>query len=189
MVLFKRVVLGLAVLGLSGCSTLQSWLNPPPAPPCQEPVYRQFDFWIGQWDVVQEVGETASAFNEISAIVQGCALKEQYHTQSGFSGESLNWYDPQLGQWRQTWVDNAGTVLQLVGGLNVAGEMVLSGNQRRDEHGEPILDRITWTPQSDGSVVQLWQTSLDEGATWSQLFRGTYLPRTPARAEPPRQRY
>lgn len=170
---------------LSGCSVLQQWFV---AKPCQDPVYRQFDFWIGEWDVAQAEGEKPKAFNSITPIVQGCALKERYHTQSGYTGESLNWYDPQLQQWRQTWVDNAGMVLHLAGGLNAQGEMVLRGDHRRDERGEPILDRITWTPTGFGDVIQLWQTSTDDGKTWQQLFKGIYQARQ-APVFTPRQRY
>jgi hypothetical protein len=34
--------------------------------------------------------------------------------------------------------------------------------------------RIRWTPQADGSVVQQWETSDDDGANWGVVFRGVY---------------
>jgi hypothetical protein len=35
-------------------------------------------------------------------------------------------------------------------------------------------DRVTWTPNADGSVRQLWEKSADGGATWTTAFDGLY---------------
>ena len=35
--------------------------------------------------------------------------------------------------------------------------------------------RITWTPASDGSVRQLWESSSDSGRTWVVPFDGRYV--------------
>ena len=34
--------------------------------------------------------------------------------------------------------------------------------------------KVTWTPNDDGSVTQHWQVSDDAGATWSTSFLGVY---------------
>ena len=188
---FQKGFWAVAVLSLSGCALLGSGV----AEPCSSPVYRAFDFWLGEWSVQREptaaqsnAAKMPAASSEIGSIVQGCAIQERYKTDSGYSGESLNWYDPSLAKWRQTWVDNTGMVLQLAGGLNLQGQMVLSGDQRQDELGQTIQDRISWTPQLDGSVIQLWQSSADAGKTWEEVFRGRYLPR-PATQGPAKQVY
>ncbi len=36
------------------------------------------------------------------------------------------------------------------------------------------VDRITWTPNDDGTVRQHWQTSEDGGKTWKTEFDGRY---------------
>ena len=36
------------------------------------------------------------------------------------------------------------------------------------------LNRITWTPNQDGTVRQHWENSRDEGATWQTVFDGLY---------------
>lgn len=153
-------------------------------PPCQTAVYHQFDFWLGQWSVHKADQDQAIASNQISAIMQGCAIQEQYQASSGFRGESLSWYDPQQKQWRQSWSDNAGVQLELAGGLNQHGQMVLQGDQRLDELGQRMYDRITWTLQPDGHVIQLWQSSSDGGKTWHQRFRGRYMAVLPAPPSP-----
>jgi hypothetical protein len=40
-----------------------------------------------------------------------------------------------------------------------------------------LLQRITWTPEQDG-VRQHWQSSADDGATWTTVFDGHYRPRS-----------
>ncbi len=178
----RYLLLLAGLIALSGCALFQ----PKIIPPCSEAAYHQFDFWLGEWNVLRAGDESGDeAYNSITPIMQGCALQERYHTSSGYSGESLNWYDPELMQWRQTWVDVSGTVLQLSGGLNAEGQMVLSGNNRRDERDKPLLDRITWTPYEDGTVVQQWDISRDNGATWERIFSGLYEPRVPAQPAQP----
>lgn len=173
----NRLALLLMLATLGGCALFQ----PKVIPPCSDAAYRQFDFWLGEWTVLRAADESGDeAFSSISQIMQGCALQERYHTTAGYSGESLNWYDPELMQWRQTWVDVSGTVLQLSGGLNEQGQMVLSGNNRRDERDKPLIDRISWTPYDDGTVVQQWDISRDNGVTWERIFSGLYEPRRPA---------
>ena len=51
--------------------------------------------------------------------------------------------------------------------------MVMQG-KGLDSNGNVTLQRITWTPNQDGTVRQLWQQSVDKGANWQTLFDGTY---------------
>lgn len=141
--------------------------------PCDAPEYRQFDFWVGDWTVTSD--GTAAGTNSIHPVHGGCALQENWQGsgEGGISGSSFNMYDKATGKWHQTWVDSNGGLLQIDGGL-VDGSMVLSGERpSRDGSGEAI-HRITWTPNEDGTVRQLWEASKDGGATWSVLFDGLY---------------
>ena len=38
-----------------------------------------------------------------------------------------------------------------------------------------VQQRITWTPAAGGTVRQLWESSSDEGRTWTVLFDGRYV--------------
>jgi len=82
-------------------------------------------------------------------------------------------YDRPSGRWHQAWVDNSGLLLLLTGGLR-DGSMVLEGRSP-NPGGEERLDRITWTPRSDASVLQVWEQSTDGGRTWSVAFEGRYV--------------
>jgi hypothetical protein len=51
--------------------------------------------------------------------------------------------------------------------------MVMEG-ERRLADGTQTLERITWTPNADGTIRQLWQSSRDRGMRWSIVFDGLY---------------
>lgn len=143
----------------------------PAPPPCSAPEHRQFDFWIGDWEVTDPAGAPQGT-NRIEPILGGCVLKESWSGTGGSEGNSFNLYHAPTRRWHQTWVDDHGTLLLLDGGLE-DGSMVLTGTSKARDGGT-VSHRITWTPRPDGSVRQHWQTSRDDGATWSDAFDGTY---------------
>jgi hypothetical protein len=64
-----------------------------PAAPCTAPQHRQFDFWIGEWEVTGARGQRAGS-NRIERILGGCALYESWEGASGSRGHSINAWDP-----------------------------------------------------------------------------------------------
>ena len=145
-------------------------MNSALAAPCDDPQHREFDFWIGEWQVKTPDGKLAGV-NRIEREYGGCVLHERYDTRRGYSGESLNIFDAGRKVWHQTWVDSSGTLLLLEGGLK-AGRMVLEG-QTIEAGGQVTKHRITWTPDQDGSVRQLWE-STDATGKWITAFDGQY---------------
>jgi hypothetical protein len=140
------------------------------APACDAAAHRAFDFWLGEWQVRTPDGKLAGV-NRIESEYGGCVLHERYTTGRGYSGESLNIYDAGRKVWHQTWVDSSGTLLRLEGGLH-GQNMVLEG-QTVGSDGLVTRHRITWTPNADGSVRQLWE-STDAKGQWSTAFDGQY---------------
>ena len=105
--------------------------RPDPRPPCATPEHRQFDFWLGTWDVHTPDGKRAGA-NTIRLTLGGCVLQENWQGAGGHSGTSYNIYDAPRQRWHQTWVDDEGQLLQL-DGTYVDGKMVLvRGDGRLD---------------------------------------------------------
>lgn len=148
-------------------------------PPCTSPEQHQFDFWIGDWEVTDASGALAGR-NRVESILGGCVVMESWQGASGSVGRSFNMYDVRGDRrWHQTWVDGSGGRLDLVGGLDDEGRMVLSG-ERPGREGGAVLHRITWTPRPDGTVKQHWQASRDGGETWDDLFVGIYARRETA---------
>jgi hypothetical protein len=137
--------------------------------------YRAFDFWVGEWDVRTPDGNLAGT-NCIVREYGGYVLHERYVTDRGYSGESLNMYAAGRRVWHQTWVDSSGTLLLLEGGLH-NGSMVLEG-QTVGTDTQVTRHRITWTPNANGSVRQLWE-STDAKGEWSIAFDGMYARKQP----------
>jgi hypothetical protein len=148
----------------------------PAAPPCSAPEYRQFDFWIGDWDVTTPDGKPAGT-NNVTRPLGQCVLQEHWKGKGGMSGESYNIYDRTSQKWHQTWVDDRGTLLELDGGL-VDGAMVLVGPERSIA-GKPTTDRITWQAKAADEVHQIWEQSNDHGKTWTTVFHGVYRRKKP----------
>ena len=161
----KSALLGAMAFGVSAPSPAQS-----PAPPCAAAEHRTFDFWVGEWNVRGANGKLAGT-NSIKREIGGCVLHERYDTGRGYSGESLNIYDAGRKTWHQTWVDTSGTLLVLEGGIH-DGNMVLEG-QVVGADAQITKHRITWTPNGDGSVRQLWE-STDATGQWTTAFDGQY---------------
>jgi hypothetical protein len=148
---------------------------PTPAP-CSAPERRQFDFWLGAWDVTGPKGKVVG-HSRIESILGGCTIAEHWSSTTGDGandGKSYNLYNADLKRWEQFWVDASGSRLMLSGGL-VDGKMVLEGRQDLPaKDGVHRRERITWTPNADGSVRQLWEASSDEGKSWTVAFDGLY---------------
>jgi hypothetical protein len=142
-----------------------------------------FDFWIGDWDVLGPAGKLAGR-NTITPMFDGQSggmLNEHWHGNGGVEGRSINGYDASRGCWHQTWMDSTGGVLLLEGGLR-DGAMVLEGWAAAaddDDLGRVDRQRITWTRNDDGAEVrQVWETSADDGKTWTVAFDGRYRRRS-----------
>lgn len=144
-----------------------------PVERCAAAEYRQFDFWIGKWEV-RSPDDRVLGHNTIRRVGGGCGLLEEWRGAEGGRGVSVSTFEPDREAWTQTWV-GSGATLHLVGEL-VDGEMVLSGSTPRATPRGQVLDRITWTPLADGRVRQTWDTSADGGESWSTGFVGVYVP-------------
>jgi hypothetical protein len=145
----------------------------PQAPACARTEYRQFDFWIGTWEVFNPQGRKAGT-NTIDSILAGCALHERWQNGGPGAGGSYNMYDRVTG-WHQTWVDNSGQLLLLDGGLE--GESMVLSETSMNPRGQKMTTRITWTPFTADGVRQFWEVSTDSGSTWTVAFDGRYVRR------------
>jgi hypothetical protein len=146
-----------------------------PAPNCDAPEYRQLDFWVGNWDVTMR-GQPAGA-NLVTREESGCLIHEHWTGARGGTGQSFNFFNRDDGAWHQVWVSSSGSVLNLTGHYAGGTLMYLGENRRPD--GTVLRHRLSFHPNGDGTVRQLWETSSDSGATWAVSFDGHY-----ARANP-----
>jgi len=136
------------------------------------PVNHDFDFWVGDWTVTNQANGKLAGHNLIELKHGGRVLVENYSTPGSYTGMSLNAYDGVAKRWHQCWMDSSGGVLDLYGGL-LEGKMVMTGETPR-ANGARQLERISWTPNPDGSVRQHWEQSADGGHSWTTAFDGLY---------------
>ena len=145
---------------------------PPPA--CTGPEHRQFDFWLGWWDVYPTGRTNLAGRNLIEKLYGGCTIRENWTSARGTSGGSLNMYDPTDKRWHQTWQDSQNSRAEFDGGL-VDGKMILMGFWPGvNGPGQDGVIRMIYTPNADGTVRQLGEVSTDHGATWQTSFDFTY---------------
>ncbi len=159
-----------------GSSTPPPAASPPASPPpfCEAPEHRQFDFWLGEWEVFGGAdGKTRVGGNTITRVASRCALREHWVNAGGNDGHSLNVYDRGTKRWTQFWIGSDGVILRLEGGLRDDGAMAMEGTLPNGKGGVQ-RQRIVWTPKPDGSVDQQWDTSDDDGASWQTSFVGHY---------------
>ena len=65
--------------------------------PCSNPVYRQFDFWLGEWEAFGPNGKKAGD-SKISVILDSCIILEEWTSASvvsgiRYAGKSFNTYN------------------------------------------------------------------------------------------------
>jgi hypothetical protein len=146
----------------------------PAPPPCSAAEYRQFDFWLGDWNVYGPDGRLAGT-NDVTREFDGCVLQEHWVAAGSppQRGSSFNTWSAATRRWHQTWVDSTGGFLLLDGALK-DGAMVLQG-ERPGRAGELVQHRITWSVLDGGRVRQLWESSRDDGKAWTVVFDGTYV--------------
>ena len=105
--------------------------------PCAVAEHRQFDFWLGRWEVKSADGRLLGR-NHVHRTLGACVLQENWAAAAGLSaGKRFNHYDVASGIWRQAWVDNGGGHLLLEGTL-IDGAMVLAG-ETVGRDGSPYL--------------------------------------------------
>ena len=95
--------------------------------------------------------------NTITKEQDSCIVKENWvSATAGFTGSSYNFFNRNTLEWEQLWIDNSGSVLKLKGN-RVGNQMILQSDEFKDQTGATIVNRISWTKNSDGSVRQLWE--------------------------------
>jgi len=146
--------------------------------PCRTgAIFHQLDFWIGEWNVspwAQAGGNPASAgFNRVTAMLDRCGILEEWAGTAGDYGKSINFYDNNRGKWRQVWIADNGSSLDYEGSFT-GGAMRFEG-WTRNQAGQRVLQKLTFFPIAPDTVRQLFESSTDEGKTWTPGFDARYV--------------
>ncbi len=169
---------GIAPETLSGDKDFAAWKDDPAfkelvrkndaaVNPCKaSPEFRQFDFWIGEWEAKTPQGQVGGT-SSVQLILGQCIIFENWTGTGGSSGKSFNIYDTNDKKWHQTWVDDKGTFTHYIGGL-VDGKMVVVADTIIS--GKKTLAKMTFSKQPNGDVRQFGENSTDDGKTWTTAF-------------------
>ncbi len=159
----RRLVQGRAVLPQrpAGCASDES---------------RQFDFWVGEWDVSPSGAATGATIAEssITLVDQGCVVVEHWRPFGGAHGHSLNMYDPATQLWHQTWMSAAPLRTEYRGHFENG---VMSFEAQTPLPGVPAGARSRMNFQAlDANTVRQWGEQRDAGAadwvvTWDLTYR------------------
>lgn len=156
---------------------------------CPEAQAREFDFWIGSWDVrnlVRATGadpftETGAATDRVYAVLDGCAIVEHWSGQpfpsaGVIEGYSIRAFDPLNGQWDLVllWpIQSPPEFVHLTGRFEdgVGNFHHMSTN----EQGDTTWQRLTFTDVSEDAFR--WHNGISTvggaayASTWEMRFR------------------
>ncbi|GAM97724.1 hypothetical protein U91I_01351 [alpha proteobacterium U9-1i] len=168
----KRVLF--AVL-LAGFAVASAHAQRPQA--CAGAEFRQFDFWVGAWEITPRNAEQPTGRSTITLSQDGCVIVEAYSAASGNGAVSLSGYDARRGVWRQTWSSSTGSTAYLEGGVHADGAMELTDRGQPWATATGAMNRVRWRADADGAVWQSWEISRDGGITWTAIFDDRYVRR------------
>lgn len=142
--------------------------------PCSRPEFRQFDFWIGEWEAFAPNGNKGGD-SKISVILDSCVILEEWtsvNAQQGlvFKGKSFNSYNAASKQWQQTWTDNTGNTTEFLRGEGSDGKIVYYADKVPGPGAKNFMRKLTFIRLSDDKVRQLGERSDDGGTTWTTEY-------------------
>lgn len=152
--------------------------------PCEDPEFKQLDFWLGDWDVASAGDGTPRGSSHISKEMGGCVVWENWTSiGSPYFGKSYNTWNPNLKRWEQYWVDTSAGVMFFHGELknNIMDYWTEDVPQ---VGGGTLLRHLQFFNLGPDKVRQFSQGSNDGGKTWHTEYDLIYtrVPAKPAQA-------
>lgn len=141
---------------------------------CTSAESRQFDFWLGEWDVSPGQSPVVVAESTIGLHDQGCVILEDWRPFRNAHGHSINIYDAADGKWHQTWADASGTRTEYSGSVDTDGVMRLDTLSPPQPGASPARQRMNFQ-RIDASTVRQWGEAFDATQqTWTTTWSFTY---------------
>jgi tetratricopeptide (TPR) repeat protein len=143
------------------------------------PQAREFDFWIGEWDVYPNGANVIVGHSKVEMASGGCMVLENWTALGAVpnTGKSMNYVNSVTGKWEQHWIGS--------GGLNVNNPQYFTNGEYKD--GAMRFESISMSPQNQkqlgrfiffnmgpDQVRQFYEISADEGKTWTTSYDFIY---------------
>jgi len=139
--------------------------------PCStDPVFRQLDFWVGNWEAFGPKGRKGGD-SKISIILDSCIILEEWTSVAPkqgqqYAGKSFNTYNAATKQWQQTWVDNAGGSTAYLNGKYENKKMIFQTDPFSFSKDTMAIRKLTFFDLGPDKVRQLGEISKDNGGSW-----------------------
>lgn len=138
-----------------------------------QPEYRQFDFWIGEWEV-KNPNDVVVGNSRIEAAAGDCIILENWSSASGYTGNSINYYNLFDQKWHQVWVGSDGIPIKFSGIYNQETNSLDYEGTGTGQGGVQLMYKLTFYHLTNDHVRQHWEQSSDNGETWTTIFDGHY---------------
>ncbi len=133
--------------------------------------YRQFDFWVGKWQVYDTKSNQWAGNSEITRSLGECVIMENWQPAQGMAGKSINTYNMAEKKWRQTYVDAGGVFSEYYDGEYRDGVMCF---KLKMQQGDSTLSTMSFYKKTPDEIQQVGRVSKDHGITWKTIFDLTY---------------
>jgi hypothetical protein len=142
--------------------------------PCSAPVYRQFDFWLGEWEAFGK-DEQKAGDSKISLILDSCIILEEWTSTSvnqgiRYAGKSFNTYNAATRQWQQTWVDNVGGSNEYLKGKFEDNKIIYTSSPFPFSKDTMAIRKMTFTNLSPFKLRQHGEISKNNGVSWETEY-------------------
>lgn len=148
--------------------------------------YREFDFWLGEWNIKQKILKAdgnwfeSLAKNRVFLALDSCAVIENWEgevqffwdgmdTPENMEAISIRSYDPKSDMWQINWIDSRNTRFTIFEGKfeNGKGEFFRIVN---DKSGKTTMIRITFSEIYQDSVRWELAVSNEHNTDFSTLW-------------------
>lgn len=140
---------------------------------------REFDFWIGEWDVYPNGANVLVGKSVIEIAAGGCFILENWTAVGGVpnTGKSMNYVNTETGKWEQFWIGSGGMTRnnpqKFVNGEYKDGAMRFEFEQFSPK-GDKQIGRFIFFNEGPDQVRQFNEVSADNGKTWTTVYDFVY---------------
>ncbi|WP_040368053.1 hypothetical protein [Balneola vulgaris] len=168
-----RLLLSIALFFLMSFHSLQGY-GQGSNNACNTPEHRQFDFWVGDWNVLDANG-TQLGTSKVELILNDCVIFENWTSNNpGYAGKSFNYYNPFTAKWNQKWIDTNGLPIEFEGSFDPEAQALIYSATTLNQNGQLVQNKLSFYKKSEDYVNQVWEQSTDAGNTWRVVFDGHY---------------
>ena len=143
--------------------------------PCMsDPHAREFDFWVGEWDVYVTGTWNYAGHSLIQRIAGGCSLLENWDSPAS-SGKSINFIDPVKNTWKQSWSGSYKNGNQEFTDGVYKDDAMRFSFMTTDAASNKITGRLIFYNLGKDRVRQLSESFVDSAKTWTTNYDFTYI--------------